>query len=196
MAAVRLDAREPGDLQGMSGFQDATLALKYNVLRREGGLGRFRAFVVGAAAAPLTDYTPDFYPLSIGSASKRLHARGTLSLDGGAGWFVEGSAGYTWRDNVELDRPSYFTNGQLFLTNVVAMPNVFDYTISAGWRRGLLKSAGVVQPTAHPRRRRHPPPGHAVRLEPHELFAPRRGRHVSAAHSTEAVGERLGRAHR
>lgn len=129
-----------GTLQGMSGIQDATFAVKYNALRTDlTSRGTLKAFVVGSAALPLTDYTPDFYPLSIGSASKRLSTRLTLAFDAHAGWFVEGSGGYTWRDTVSLDRVSYFTNGRLFLTNQVAMPNVFDYTVSAGWRHGLFR---------------------------------------------------------
>ena len=37
-----------------------------------------------------------------------------------------------------LDRPAYFTNGQLFLSNEVAMPDVFDYSVTAGYQRGRL----------------------------------------------------------
>ena len=38
-----------------------------------------------------------------------------------------------------LDRPSYFTDGQLFLSDEVAMPDVFDYTVSAGYLKGGLQ---------------------------------------------------------
>jgi hypothetical protein len=37
-----------------------------------------------------------------------------------------------------LNRNSYYTNGQLYLTNEVAMPNVFESSISAGYKRGRL----------------------------------------------------------
>ena len=71
-----------GTLQGMSGIQDATFAVKYNALRTDlTSRGTLKAFVVGSAALPVTDYTPDFYPLSIGSASKRLSTRLTLAFD-------------------------------------------------------------------------------------------------------------------
>jgi hypothetical protein len=51
---------------------------------------------------------------------------------------LNGSAAYTWRGDVTLDRPYYFTDGQLFLTDRVSMPNVIDYVASAGYLRGAL----------------------------------------------------------
>jgi hypothetical protein len=102
-----------GVLQGQDGFQDVAVAVKYNT--------------------PLSDYTPDFYPLSIGTDSRRLSGRLTLMFQAKKGWFIHGSGAYTWRDNVTLDRSAYFTDGQLYLSNEVAMPDVFDYTVSAGY---------------------------------------------------------------
>jgi hypothetical protein len=128
-----------GTLSGQNGLQDVTLALKYNVFGR--GLtrhGRVRAFLVGSAGAPASDYTPDMLPLSIGSASPRFSGRGTVDFLANRGWFVKGSAAYTWRGNVELDRPSYFTNGELFHSDETALPNVFDYSVTAGYmKKGL-----------------------------------------------------------
>jgi Putative MetA-pathway of phenol degradation len=123
-----------GVLKGQSGFQDLTVAAKYNLL--ETGFtkhGSLRTIVVAAAGTPLGDYTPDFYPLSLGSASSRLSGRLTLMFQAQKGWFVHGSGAYTWRGNVKLDRVSYFTDGQLHLSDEVAMPDVFDYTFSAGY---------------------------------------------------------------
>ena len=40
-----------------------------------------------------------------------------------------------------LDRPAYFTDDRLFLSDQVAMPDVFDYTFRAGyWKHGLLRA--------------------------------------------------------
>lgn len=129
-----------GVLQGMSGFQDVTLALKLNLLETAfTGEGRLRAIVVAAGATPLSDYTPDFYPLSIGSASGRASARTTLYFQAHRGWFVTGSAAYTWRGNVELDRPAYFTDGRLYMSDEVEMPSTFDYMVSAGYNKGPLQ---------------------------------------------------------
>ena len=40
--------------------------------------------------------------------------------------------------DVKLDRPAYYTDGRLFLSDEVAMSDVFDYTASAGYRKGRL----------------------------------------------------------
>jgi hypothetical protein len=136
-----------GVLQGKSGWQDLTLAGKYRFLDRPfTSFGSLRAIAVVAGAIPLTNYTPDFQPLSLGSGTKRIAARLTLSFLSQRGWFIEGSSAYTWRSNVALDRPYYFTEGQLFLTNQVDMPDVFDYVARAGYmRRGLMANAMFTQ---------------------------------------------------
>lgn len=128
-----------GPLHGMSGVQDVTLAAKYQVLSTPlTDRGTLRALVGGAAGFPASNYTPDFLPLSIGVASRQFSGRATLAFLAHEGWFINGSAAYTWRTKVTLDRPSYYTNGQLYLTNEVAMPNVVDYTVSTGYQRGRL----------------------------------------------------------
>ena len=128
-----------GPLHGMSGTQDFMLAAKYQILATPlTDRGTLRAMIVGAAGIPASNYTPDFQPLSIGLASKQLSGRFTLNFQAHEGWFLNGSAAYTWRANVKLDRPAYYTNGQLYLTNEVAMPDVVDYGISAGFQQGRL----------------------------------------------------------
>ena len=123
-----------GVLHGMKGFQDITVAAKYHLLETDFTKhGTLRTIVVATAGAPLTDYTPDFMPLSIGSASNSLSGRLTLTFHARKGWFIHGSGGYTWRGKVTLDRAAYFTEDRLFLSDEVAMPDVFSYTLSAGY---------------------------------------------------------------
>jgi hypothetical protein len=128
-----------GTLSGMDGLQDLTVAVKWNALATGlTGLGTLQAFVVASAGGPLTDYTPDFLPMSIGLASRRASGRLSLNFQAKQGWFVEGTSAYTWRDTVTLDRPAYFTNDRLVLSDQVAMPDVIDYTFRAGyWKHGL-----------------------------------------------------------
>ena len=128
-----------GPLHGMSGMQDFTLAAKYQLLATPlTDRGTLRAMVVGAAGIPAGDYTPDFLPLSIGLASRQFSGRFTLNFQAHKGWFLNGSAAYTWRTKVKLDRPAYYTNGQFILSDEVAMPAVFDYTVSAGYQVGRV----------------------------------------------------------
>jgi hypothetical protein len=129
-----------GTLRGLSGLQDVTFAAKYRVGTT--GLteyGALTAFIVAAAGIPASNYTPDYLPLSIGSASRRASARFTLNFQSKAEWFANATGAHTWRDKVKLDRGAYYTNGQLYMTNEVAMPELFDYTLSAGYRRGRLQ---------------------------------------------------------
>ena len=125
-----------GVLSDMQGVQDLTVTAKYRLLRLEPGRGLLSAFVVGTAAIPMSKYTPDFYPLSIGTGGGRASARLTLNFQPTAGWFVTGSSAYTFCSNVRLARNSYYTDGQLYMTNEVAMPNVLENSFSAGYRRG------------------------------------------------------------
>ena len=136
-----------GVLHDVSGFQDLTLAAKLRLFRAEtAGHGTFSAFLVGAGAVPVTNYTPDFYPLSIGTGGSRASARFTLGYQSNAAWYANASSAYTFCNNVRLSRVSYFTDGQLFLTNEVAMPNVLDNSIRVGYQRGNWRlPLGVTQ---------------------------------------------------
>lgn len=125
-----------GTLLGQSGVQDLTLALKVQALTLPVGQGAVKAFAVGSFSRALTDYTPDFYPLSIGSASQRYSGRATLNYTAGSGLYVNGTGAYTWRDDVTIDRASFFSDGRLHYGSVVPMPSVYDYSVSFGYNRG------------------------------------------------------------
>lgn len=133
-----------GVLTGMEGVQDLTLAAKYAAFDGVATpAGALSLIGVVAGGIPLTDYTPDFQPLSIGFGSKRVAGRFTGMLHTGPGPFATGSLGYTWRDTVTLDRPYYFTDGKLFMTDEVDMPEVFDWSVQAGYMKQGLMAAAV-----------------------------------------------------
>jgi hypothetical protein len=136
-----------GTLSGMDGLQDLTAALKWNALDTDlSSLGRLKAFLVASGSVPLSDYTPDFLPMSIGLASQRASGRLSLNLQTEQGWFVEGTGAYTWRDQVRLDRPSYYDGERLVLSDQVPMPDVIDYTFRAGyWKHGLYAPLSFTQ---------------------------------------------------
>jgi hypothetical protein len=136
-----------GTLSGMDGVQDLTAAVKWNALNTAlTSLGTLQVFLVASGSVPLSDYTPDFLPMSIGLGSKRASGRLSLNFQTKQGWFVEGTGAYTWRDTVRLDRPAYFTDDRLFLSDQVAMPDVIDYTFRAGyWKHGLYAPISFTQ---------------------------------------------------
>ena len=127
-----------GTLHSQKGIQDLTLAAKYRLFDAGGSHGAVRSFAVASYGTPLSDYVADLFPLSIGTHSRRASARLTLSYVAGGGLFADATGAYSWRGHVTLDRPSYFTDGQLFLTDQVAMPDVLDYTFRAGYMKGRL----------------------------------------------------------
>jgi hypothetical protein len=139
---VRTEASQ-GVLAGMRGFQDATFGAKYKFFETPlTETGFVRAIAVFSASVPMTDYTPDFLPLSIGLGSRRISARMTAHFRANKGWFINGSGAYSWRGDVSLDRPYYYTDNRLTFSDQVPMPDVFDYSVSSGFIRGELVLSG------------------------------------------------------
>ena len=126
-----------GVLHDLKGFQDLSLSAKFRLLGTgPTAHGAFNAFIAGTGAIPVGKYTPDFYPLSIGTDGRRASGHLVLDFQSNSAWFANASAAYMWCSSVRLNRYAYYTNGQLYLTNEVVMPNVLDYTLSAGFNRG------------------------------------------------------------
>jgi hypothetical protein len=135
-----------GVLHGIQGFQDITLAAKYSFFEKPTNYGSLRTIAVASGGIPLTGYNPELPPLSIGSGSKRVSGRFTAYLQSDPGWFLNGSTAYTWRAQVTLDRPYYFTDGEFVMSDQVDMPNVFDYVVSGGYlKRGLMAAVSISQ---------------------------------------------------
>jgi hypothetical protein len=129
-----------GTLTGMEGIQDLSLGVKYNFFRKDFEKSLFKTFGVINFSTPLTNYTADFLPMSIGMESKNISYRLTTWYRHEIGLFVNASAGYTWRSNVKIDRPTYYTGTELYNTNEVKMPNVFDLFVSLGYQKGPLQA--------------------------------------------------------
>ena len=130
-----------GVLQGQSGVQDVTIGGKYAFIERASErYGALRAIVALSGSFPVSSYTPDFAPLSIGTHSQRLSPRLTLNYQTDTGIYLNGTTSYTRRSDVTLDRPYYFTDNQFVLSNEVAMPNVADYTVSVGYLKHDLNT--------------------------------------------------------
>jgi hypothetical protein len=129
-----------GTLHGMVGIQDLMLSAKYKAIDATAGPGHLRLFGVVQFSTPLSNYTPDFLPLSIGLASTTATARMNInySLDK-VGPYINTTAGYTMRSNVTIDRPTYYTDGTYFSTNEVNLANVFDYKIDMGYHKGPIQ---------------------------------------------------------
>ena len=121
-----------GTLDGMDGIQDLSLFLKWRPYQKNLGDGRLSLFGIAGVSFPIGDYTPDFLPMSIGLNSKTASARIMADYQIN-NLFATGSATYVLRDNIELDRNSYYTT-ELHLTNEVKMPDAANFNFRAGFR--------------------------------------------------------------
>jgi hypothetical protein len=139
---VRTEASQ-GVLAGMQGWQDATIAAKYKFFETPfTEKGFLRAIAVVSASLPMTDYVPDFLPLSIGLGSRRISARMTAHFRANTEWFINGTSAWSWRGSVGLDRPYFYTDNRFTFSDKVPMPDVFDYNVSSGVIRGELVLSG------------------------------------------------------
>ena len=136
-AANRLSA---GTLMPMNGLQDAMISGKYKLIQAEAGPGKFYMFGVASFSTPMSNYSPDFYPISLGTHTTNVGGRLTFNYTTRLGIYVNTSGGYTWRSNTKLDRPAYFTDNHYYSTNEVWMPNVLDYKVDVGYHMGPLQA--------------------------------------------------------
>lgn len=121
-----------GTLQGLDGIQDLSLFVKWRPFQKKMGAGRLSLFAIGGLSFPLSNYTPDFLPLSIGLHSTTLAARVMADYQQG-NLFATGSATYAYRNNIKIDREAYYTT-QLHFTHEVEMPDGANFNFRAGFR--------------------------------------------------------------
>jgi len=135
---IKTDA-SMGTLHGMNDIQDLSIGVKYNFFKKEFEKSAFKAFGVLNFSTPIGDYTPDFFPLSIGTQTTNVAYRLTTYFKLKEGWFVNLSGAYTWRSNTQIDRPSYFDGNEFVMSDEVKMPNMFDIFGSIGYLKGPLQ---------------------------------------------------------
>jgi hypothetical protein len=131
-----------GTMHGMKGIQDLSLFVKWRAVQKKMGYGRLSLFGIAGVSFPLSNYTPDFLPLSIGLHSKTVLARIMADYQQG-NLFATGSATYVYRDNIKIDRTAYYTT-EMHYTNEVEMPDGANFNFRAGFRNQRLIAEAVV----------------------------------------------------
>lgn len=131
-----------GTLHGMEDIQDLSLFVKWMPVEKEMLGGVFSLYGIAGVSFPLTNYVADFLPLSIGLHSKTASARLMADYQTGS-FFVTGSATYVLRDNIKIDRTSYYTT-ESHLTNEVEMPDGANFNFRTGVRNERLIAEAVV----------------------------------------------------
>jgi|SRR5579871_1618835 len=125
-----------GTLHGMKGVQDLSLWLKWLPLEKSVGDGTLSVYTIGGFSTPLTNYLADYLPLSIGLHSTTFSGRLMVDYQW-SNWFATASGTYTYRNDITIDRTSYYTTQEI-LSNKVDMPDVFSYNFRAGYRSERL----------------------------------------------------------
>ncbi len=131
-----------GTLSGLEGFQDLSLFAKWKAFNKKIGPGTLSLFGVAGYSFPVSNYTADFLPLSIGLRSKTMLVRAMADYQVGK-FFVTGSSSYMFRDNITIDRSSYFTT-EMHLTDEVKMPNANSISLRTGYRTKYLWAEAVI----------------------------------------------------
>lgn len=125
---VRTNASK-GNLLGQKGFQDASIWIKAKGYSSHG----LTLHGVLGASMPMSNYAPDFMPMSIGIGSKALVARGILTYDLPKNLYLNSSIAYQMRSRVDADRDAYLAGDKLLYTREVAVPDAFDAAIRFGY---------------------------------------------------------------
>lgn len=131
-----------GTMHGLKGLQDLSLFLKWKAFEKKTSMGTFSLLGVGGVSFPLTNYVVDYLPLSIGLRSKTASARLILDYEKGD-FFATASGTYVFRDNIKIDRTSYYTT-ELHITNEVRMPNGGNFNFRTGVRSERLIAEAVL----------------------------------------------------
>jgi hypothetical protein len=120
-------------ITGQKGMQDLSVFLKYQALDIEAAGGAFKVQATGGLSTPVSNYTPDLLPFSIGLHSKTASLRAIVNYTADFGLYVTAQAGHTWRSNTTIDHNAYIFDNQLIYSDEMPVPNVFDYSARLGF---------------------------------------------------------------
>jgi hypothetical protein len=136
-----------GTLHDQKGIQDLSVWVKWMFLEKNAGSGVLSLYALGGGSVPLTNYIADYLPLAIGLQSKTLSGRLMADYQQGK-FFATLSGTYTWRSNIDVDEPSYYTTS-MHNTNEVQMPNATLFNFRTGYRsdRMILEAVATKMTT-------------------------------------------------
>jgi hypothetical protein len=130
-----------GNLAGQKGLQDLSLLVKWVAYQKHIAKGDLKAILMGGYSTPVSNYTADFLPMSIGLHSKNGTFRVMADYQRNH-WFATASCAYIARSNVTIDRYTYYTT-EMHYTNEVKMPDASQLNFRAGYRSETLVAEAV-----------------------------------------------------
>lgn len=120
-----------GKFAGAQGFQDLTVALKYNWLDKQFENGQWKALATVGFSTPITNYLPDYMPYSIGMGAPELSYRAITQYKLNSGWYARFTGSYLWRGYAKAEREYYYNNGSYY-TPWMDVPNAVMAEIVVG----------------------------------------------------------------
>ncbi|WP_353720850.1 hypothetical protein [Dyadobacter sp. 676] len=130
-----------GNLRWQKGFQDASGWLKYRFLNKSG----FSLHAIAGGSIPVSDYIPDFLPMSIGLQCKTATVRLLANYRHKSGIYLTASGSYIFRSKITIDRDSYLADGKLYNTNKVSVPNAYDASARLGYLKKAIQAEGFIE---------------------------------------------------
>ncbi|MBS1746018.1 MAG: hypothetical protein JST21_07605 [Bacteroidetes bacterium] len=122
-----------GTLHNSSGIQDLSLWLKWMPIEKKlGKQSLFSVYGLAGFSTPLSNYQADYLPLSLGLHSTTASARLMFDYQH-HGFFATVSGTYQYRNNIHIDRTSYYTT-EMHITNEVEMPDMAGFNVRTGYR--------------------------------------------------------------
>lgn len=130
---IKTESTEPngGHLQGANGFQDLSLAMKYEILNKEMGKGKLALLGAGGYSTPITNYLSDYRPYSIGNGANEWSLRGIAQYKLDMGLYVRVAGGHLFRGQTKAERDYYYNNGSYY-TPWMDVPNAWEYNAVIG----------------------------------------------------------------
>ncbi len=122
-----------GTLHNSRGIQDLSLWLKWMPVEKKlNATSVISVYGIAGFSTPLTNYQADYLPLTLGLHSTTASARLMVDYQH-RGFFATASGTYQYRNNIHIDRTSYYTT-EMHITNEVEMPDMASYNIRTGFR--------------------------------------------------------------
>ncbi|MGN6211656.1 hypothetical protein [Parafilimonas sp.] len=122
-----------GTLHKDAGIQDLSLWLKWMPVEKKlGSRSVFSVYTLGGFSTPLTNYQADYLPIAIGLHSTNFSGRLMVDYQN-KDFFATASGTYQYRNNIHIDRTSYYTD-EMHISNEVEMPDMASYNVRTGIR--------------------------------------------------------------
>ena len=131
-----------GTMGGREGLQDVSLTVKYMPLEKTIGNATYSLYALGGISTPVSNYSADYLPLSIGLRGKTASIRLMGDYQRGH-FFTTLSGAYVKKANIHIDRNSYYTT-QMHYTNEVDMPDGISINLRIGYRSKRLIAEAIL----------------------------------------------------